>query len=217
MKDISEVVKENQNLIYKIASKYSTYYNIEDLFQVGAIGLIKAYKNYKEDSNAKFSTYAHKYIFGEIIEFIKNDRTIKVGSDTLKLYKSYEKTKEYLTNRNGVIPNISEISEFMGVPVRTLEEAVERSMFTLSIDNALNEDEFTLEKVIGVDNRNTIDNLIDLRRELENLSGYERELIRLRYFEDYTQSETAEFLGKSQVQVSRSEKLILKKIETKIH
>lgn len=216
MKELSEVVKENQNLIYKIASKYSNYYNIEDLFQVGVIGLIKAYKNYKQDSLAKFSTYAHKYIFGEIIEFIKNDRTIKVGSETLKIYKAYEKAKDYLTNRYGRIPSMDEISNFTGIEIRVLEESIEKSMFTLSLDNALTEDDFTLEQTIGVDKRLIIDNLIDLKNELKKLPYEERELIRLRYFEDYTQSETANYLGKTQVQVSRSEKLILKKIGSNI-
>lgn len=216
MKDLSEVIKENQNLIYKIASSYSGYYNIVDLFQVGVIGVIKAYKNYNSDSLAKFSTYAHKYIFGEIIEFIRNDRTIKVSPETLKIYKATEKAKEYLTAKNGRTPTIQEISDFIGIPSKTIEESNKASMFTLSLDNALTEDNFTLENTIGVDRRTTIDNLIDLKSELERLPEEERELIRLRYFEDYTQSETAEYLGKTQVQVSRSEKLILKKIETNI-
>ena len=65
--EIEKIIEDNKKLIYKIASNYSYYYNVDDLFQVGVIGLIKAYKNYKNSSNAVFTTYAYKYIFGEII------------------------------------------------------------------------------------------------------------------------------------------------------
>ena len=100
---IEELINENKNFIYKIASKYSKYYSIEDLFQVGAIGFIKAYKKYKS-VGVKFTTYAYKYVLGEIIEYIRNDRTMKVSSDILKLYKSYEKTKDFLVQKLNRMP-----------------------------------------------------------------------------------------------------------------
>lgn len=92
---------ETKDMIYKICYKYSKYYSVEDLFQVGVIGLMKAKRNFNSNMNTKFTTYAYNYILGEIIEFIKNDRTIKVSSDTLKLYKAYEKSKDFLTNEIG--------------------------------------------------------------------------------------------------------------------
>ena len=211
-KNIEELIKQNSGLIYKIASKYSKYYPVEDLYQVGAIGIIKAYKNYKQNSDAKFTTYAHKYIFGEINEFIRNDRTMKVSSDILKIYKTYEKAKDFLTNKYNKIPTISEIGNFMGIEEQILVNAIQKSEFALSLDTVLGSEDYTLESVLGNDTRSEIDNLIDLKNELEKLSEQERRLIELRYYKDYTQSETAEYLGMSQVQVSRSEKLILKKM-----
>ena len=215
-KEIELLIEENKNLIYKIASKYSYYYNMEDLFQVGVIGLIKAYKNYKMDSQSKFSTYAYKYIFGEIIEFIKNDRNMKVSEDAIKIYKSYEKSKEFLTNKFNREVSMLEIASFMNIDPSYLANTINSCEFTVSLDAPMNEEEFSLEKVIGEDKRQMLDDLIDLKRELASLNEIDRKLIELRYFKDYTQSETARTLGMSQVQVSRSESAILKKIKSKI-
>lgn len=216
MMDLEQSVKENAKLIYKIASKYSKYYNIEDLFQEGVKGLDKARKNYDPNSNTKFSTYAFKYILGEIVTYVKNDRNIKVGSDTLKLYQEYVKTYEYLTNKLNRYPSLEEVCSFLGVNPTLVVDAISKCEFTVSLETDLSEDNFTLEEVTGIDNTRKIDDLIDLKTELENLTSEERKLIELRYFGDYTQSETANYLNMSQVQVSRSEQKILKKIKTNI-
>ncbi len=207
---------QTKDMIYKIANRYSKYYSVDDLFQVGVIGLIKAKKNYKPNEVTKFSTYAYNYIFGEIIEFIKNDRTIKVSSDTLKLYKAYEKSKDYLVNELGRNVTLEEVSKFMNVDENYLSDAIIKSEFVLSMDSKLNEEDFSLEKVTGNDNRKKIDDLLDLKRELERLSEEERKLIELRYFKDYTQSEVALKMNMSQVQVSRNETKILKKMHDRI-
>ena len=209
---IEELLTQNKNFIYKIASKYSKYYNIEDLFQMGAIGFIKAYKNYK-NSNTKFTTYAYKYVLGEIIEFIKNDRTIKVSSDTLKLYKLYTETKEYLSKEMNLIPSLYQISDYLNIDESILSDAICKSEFVISLEENLNNDEFTLEKVIGIDETNNIDMLLDLKSELLKLKDEERKIIELRYFTGYTQSEVSHILGMSQVQVSRCESKVLKKIK----
>jgi len=210
------IIHEHKNLIYKIASKYKGYYSMEDLFQVGVIGVIKAIDNYDNTKDAKFSTYAFKYILGEIVKFISNDRTIKVSSDVMKIYKCYEKSKDCLTSKLGRTPLFNEICTFMGINPDIVMDAIHKCEFVVSLDASLSEDEFTLESVIGTDNRDDIDNSLDLRDELEKLSEDERKLIELRYFKDYTQSETANYLGWNQVQVSRYESKILKKMKTNI-
>lgn len=206
---------ETKDMIYKICYKYSKYYSVEDLFQVGVIGLMKAKKNFNSNMNTKFTTYAYNYILGEIIEFIKNDRTIKVSSDTLKLYKAYEKSKDFLTNELGRNVTLEEVSKFMNVDINLLSDTIIKSEFVLSTDTKLSDD-FTLEQITGKDTRKQIDDLIDLRDELKKLTNEERRLIELRYFKDYTQSETAEVLNMSQVQVSRNETKILKKMYSRI-
>lgn len=207
-----EELNNTKDMIYKIACKYSKYYSIEDLFQVGVIGLIKAKKNFKDNMNTKFSTYAYTYIMGEILEYIKTDRCIKVSSDTLKLYKAYEKSKEYLMNELGRNVSLEEVSKFMNIDYNILSDAIIRSEYVLSTDAKLNDGEFILDNIISTDNREKIDNLLDLKKELSKLNKVEKELILLRYFKDYTQSETASELNMSQVQVSRNENRILKKM-----
>ena len=197
-----KIIKENQNLIYKIASRYSGYYSMDDLFQEGVKGVIKAIENYRDNCGTKFSTYAYDYILGEIIRFINNDRTIRVNSDLLKIYKSYEKSKDCLTEKLGRVPSFYEICSFMDVNPNVVAEAIQKCEFAVSLDGIINEDDFTLEKVVGNDTREVVDDHIDLQSELDKLSERDRKIIELRYYRDYTQSETARILGMNQVQVS---------------
>jgi len=215
--EMTTLVKQYERLIYKIASKFSPKYPIEDLFQVGVIGLINAKKNYKSNQGTKFTTYAYQYVLGEMLDFIKKDRTIKVSKDSLKIYKLYEQAKETLAQRKKQIPTFSEICEFLELDEETVYDAIKMSEYVLSTDSSLREDEnTTFIETCGEDRRETIDSLLDLKIELMNLPEFERKLVDLRYFKDYTQSETATILGISQVQVSRNEKHILAKIKKNI-
>lgn len=215
--EMTTLVKQYERLIYKIASKFSPKYPIEDLFQVGVIGLINAKKNYKSNQGTKFTTYAYQYVLGEMLDFIKKDRTIKVSKDSLKIYKLYEQAKETLAQRKKQIPSFSEICEFLELDEETVYDAIKMSEYVLSTDSSLREDEnTTFIETCGEDRRETIDSLLDLKIELMNLPEFERKLVDLRYFKDYTQSETATILGISQVQVSRNEKHILAKIKKNI-
>lgn len=205
---INKLIKECEGLIYKIASKYSIYYSIDDLYQVGSIGVIKAYKNYKEDSSVKFSTYAYKYILGEIIEFIRCDRNIKVSEEYMSLYKKYSEIKRLLTSKLEREPSFSEICSFMNIDECILLNVIETISFTKSTE----EDNYDY----GRDKREEIDNKILLDSELDLLDSFDRSLIEYRYYQGYTQSETASILGISQVKVSRQEKLILSKMKSNI-
>lgn len=211
-KNIYELIEENKRLIYKIASKYSEYSNIDDLFQVGCIGLISAYKNFKNEYNTKFSTYAYTYILGEITNYLKNDKLVKVGAEASKIYKLYEKARNYLTNANNKIPSIREIANFMEISERDLYNTISNNYVIESIDREVKED-LLLADVIGEDNREKIDEKIDLINILNKLSFQEKKLINYRYYNDYTQSETASLMGMSQVQVSRTENKILNRIK----
>lgn len=213
--DILKLINDNKNLIYKIAGKYSYHYDMEDLYQVGVIGLIKAYKNYNFNSNAKFSTYAYSYILGEILEFIKNDRNIKVNSNDIKLYKAYQKAVEFLTHKNSRVPSFSEVCRFLEVPEEIVYNSLISSEFTISLDNEINEVKNYYE-ILGEDNSEKLNDLICLKNEIEKLKTIEKEIINYRYYKDYTQNETADILGISQVQVSRYEKNILSRIKEKM-
>ena len=208
MSEYLTLIKESEGLIYKIASKYSMYYSIEDLYQVGTIGVIKAYKNYKKDTSVKFSTYAYKYILGEIIEFIRCDRNIKVSEEYMSLYKRYLSIKSMLTSKLEREPSFSEIALFMEIDEGVLRNVIETIAFTKSTDES--------DYDYGNDKREEIDNKILLDNELSSMDEFDRSLIEFRYYQGYTQSETADALGVSQVKVSRQEKLILERMKSNI-
>lgn len=199
-------IKENENLIYKIASKYSNYYNIDDLYQAGCMGIIKACKNYK-NNNTKFSTYAYKYILGEMIDFIRKDKNIIISDETYDLYKKYIRIKELLCEKYQREVSFSEICKYMNVDEKYMLRIVE----SIYVDKS----ESVYENAY-IDMRDNIDMEILIENEIENLNEYERALIKSRYFMGYSQDETASLLGVNQVKVSRNEKLILKKIKDNI-
>jgi len=203
-----KLIKENEWLIYEFVKRYSNYYNIEDLYQAGSIGLIKAYKNYKENNTVKFSTYAYKYVLGEIIKCISDERNIKVSSDYINIYKKYLSVKKLLIDKYNREVSFKEISDFMEIDENTLLNIIESITFTKSIDDEI----FNY----GNDLRNEIDDKILIQSELESLNEFDKSLIQYRYFEGLTQSETADALGISQVKVSRCEKLILTKMKNNI-
>ena len=205
----NEIIESNSWLIYKIARSYSEYYNIEDLFQVGSIGLLKAYKNYDKNSNVKFSTFAYKYVFGEIISYIKKDRNIIVGDEYMSIYKKYEKVKSLLISKYNREVSFSEICKFMEMDEQKLLSVIESVMFTKSIDG-----DSLINYEFAYDNREDIFNKVLLESELDALEPFDKSLINYRYYQGFTQSETAQALNTSQVKVSRREKMIVQRIKT---
>ena len=211
-KEIWKLIEENKKMIYKIAYNYSNGTNIDDLFQVGSIGIINAYKNYKNSFNTKFSTYAYSYILGEITNYLKNDKLLKMNGENSKIYKLYEKARDYLISSKGYNPTMKEIADFMEISEYDLSNAINNNMEIISIDKEI-KDELYLHDVIGEDNRDDIDIKIDLSSAINELSDEDKKLINYRYYQDYTQSETADLMGMSQVQVSRKEGKILSRIK----
>lgn len=201
------LIKENEWLIFEFVKRYSSSYNADDLYQAGSIGLIKAYKKYKENSLVKFSTYAYKYVLGEIIKCISDDRNIKVSPDYINVYKKYLNVKKLLTNKYNREVTFKEISNFMEIDEKTLLNIIESITFTKNIEEEYN---------YGKDNRDEIDDKILIQNELESLNEFDKSLIQYRYFDGFSQSETAEALGVSQVKVSRCEKMILSKMKNNI-
>lgn len=214
----NETIKLFEKLVYSMAKKYS-YNNeeLEDLIQVGNIGIINALSNYKKDSNTKFSTYAHFYIKGEMLKYIRENRSIKVGNDIQRLCKSINRVKEYLTQVNMKEPTVIEIAEYLEVPISDIESALESGLKVKSLDYEISEDndnnlyDYEVYEEKGYD----IDSLL-LKEEIDKLSPVDKKLITSRYFEDKSQSETSKLLGISQVQVSRKENKILSKIKNNI-
>ena len=206
------LIENYDKLIKKIAS---SFYNAsyEDLYQVGYIGLLKALRNYKNNKNAKFSSYAYSWIYGEMYDFVNNDRPIKISSNYLKLYKKIIKTRDILTQKNGKVPNNSEIAFALDINEDLLSETLLSVEKVLSIE--ANEEFNILDKVTKKEE--PIENKILIKDSLKHLEDIEKDIIKYRYFEDKTQSETAKALNMSQVKVSRYEQKSLKKLKKYIY
>ena len=216
---MTDSILNYEKLVYGIVSKYSYNKNdLEDLYQVGMIALQKALENYKEGYNSKFSTYAHFYIKGEVLKYIRENRLIKINKDYMKLNNLINKTKEVLTQKNMKEPSLEEIASFLEISVEKVIEAKMANEYVKSLDYELKDEgrELDLYDSVGYIETGYDDNIIDLRNELEKLDDSEKKLITLRYYEDKTQQETSRELGMSQVQVSRSETKILTKLRTKL-
>ena len=170
MKPIEDIVVENQKLIYSIVNEFGNELNKEDLFQVGVLGMIKAYKNFDDTLNIKFTTYAYTYILGEIKKYIREDKGFKVSRQTSSLGYKIEKTKELLAQKNNRIPTYKEIADYLEIPEYVIAEAVNSKQEIKSIDSAVAIDskELTLHETIP-SKKEDIDSLILLREELLKL------------------------------------------------
>lgn len=207
-----------ENLVLSYASKFSKYYDIDDLRQAGMIGLINALKNYKKNNNTKFSTYAYLWIKGEILKYIREDRNIRVSKDYIKLNQKIEEVKNTLRQKLGREPSLTEISLFSEIDISIIQDVIESCEFVKSLDYVLsNEDnEKNLYDLTYYEEKGYDSDLLDLKDAINGLTKDEQDLIKYRYFDDMTQSETSKILGVNQVKVSRDENKILKKLKTQL-
>ncbi len=202
------LIKESEWIIYKFISKYGNNYNKDDLYQAGIVGLIKAHNHYDKNSEIKFSTYAYNYVLGEIINYIKSERNIKVSDEYMFIYKRYLSVKKLLTDKYNRDASFKEISAFMEINESELLNIIESISFTKSIDDQVYE--------YGNDSREEIDDRILISDEINSLDSFDKSIIYYRYYNDMSQSETASIMGISQAKVSRKEKMILSKIKRNI-
>ncbi|MCM1370995.1 MAG: sigma-70 family RNA polymerase sigma factor [Clostridium sp.] len=209
----TQLIEQNKNMIYKIANLYGKYSDIEDLFQAGCVGLMKAHRNYNNSYDNKFSTYAYKYILGEVLKYTREDKGVNVSRDMIKLNTRIEKATTILSQRLMREPSIEELSSYLEIPEYIIADSLKACMPIESIDRVISNDgkDITLEDTIASPCKD-IDELIMLRDELNKLSDDEKRIIEKRYSNDLTQMETAKILGMSQVKVSRYENKILQKL-----
>lgn len=207
--------RENTGLIYSVVKRFlGRGTEMEDLFQIGSIGLLKAVDKFDLSYDVEFSTYAVPLIVGEIKRFLRDDGMVKVSRSIKEnQYKIY-KAKEELERKLGREPEIQELSAVLKISPEELVMAVEASADVESIYRTIHQGESTDLQLIDKipEKRDEQQKLLDrifLEELLTRLDRDERRLICMRYFKDMTQTEIAAALGISQVQVSRMEKRIL--------
>lgn len=190
---------------------------MEDLFQIGSIGLLKAIDKFDLDYDVKFSTYAVPMISGEIRRFLRDDGMIKVSRSLKELSYRSLKAGEKLTDRLGREPTMEELSEELGVEKEELVQAMEAGGEVDSLYRPIHQKEGSEIRLLDKieEKEKSEDKILDrmmLKELLETLNADERRLIWLRYFADRTQSDVGKIMGISQVQVSRMEKRIMENL-----
>lgn len=210
-----ELCRENMGLVRSVAKRFQGMgADFDDLAQTGAIGLLKAIDNFDNSYSVKFSTYAVPMIIGEIRRFLRDDGLIKV-SRTLKrqAYLGY-KAREELAIETGREPTLFEISERCQISPVELAAAFEATATPDSVNREIYGDSEgeVIDSVKSCEDEEKIIDKITVRNILDKLSERERKILILRYFRGKTQSEIAELVGVSQVQVSRIEKKVFERI-----
>jgi len=217
-----QLVQNNIGLIWSIVKRFSNRgYELEDLFQIGSIGLLKAIEKFDTSYEVKFSTYAVPMIMGEIKRFIRDDGIIKVSRSLKEISNKSRAVREELNKKMGREPTIEEIAREMGLTVEEVVLANESCADVESLNKTIYQGDghpiFLLDKIKSVDDESgKVTDILALREILKQLSPKEREIIVLRYYQDKTQTEIAEKIGISQVQVSRLEKRILQHMKKKL-
>ena len=214
--------KENTGLIYSVAKRFlGRGVEMEDLFQIGSIGLLKAVDHFDPSYEVRFSTYAVPMIVGEIKRFLRDDGILKV-SRSLKencgrIYQAEEKLEKELGREPGLDEIAAEVELSLEEVILALESTAEVESLHKTIYQGDGNEISLMDRLPEKENgqEQALDRIF-LDEMLQSLDARERQLIGMRYFQNRTQTEIAAELGVSQVQVSRMEKRILKKLKEKI-
>ena len=213
MIDLNELIIQNELLIYSIINRYKDYFDIEDLYQTAVIGLINAYKNYKDDKQTKFSSYAYFYMKGEVKKYIRESNILKISKELIKLNTSIVKAKEFLYQGLNREPTDFELSLFLEIDEQEIINAELATSLVESLDNDI---EDNLYNKTGYIQKEYEGEILDLKTEINNLKELEKQIIISRYEEGLTQQEVSKLLGINQTKVSREEKQILQKLRDRL-
>ncbi len=214
MKNLTEeeLINKYELYIYKIAKKF---YNVEmaDLYQAGCIGIIKASRNFKVEEGTNFMTFAYKYIFGEMYELTNKCRDIRINKQYLKLLKEIELAKLELTQKLNKVPTLTEICLYTEIDETLATDIILLTSSMISLDDEYQTLNGEVRVIDCIGTENNIDDQILVNDSINTLDPLEQSVIDYRYFQDFTQTETANILGISQVKVSRLETKSKKKIK----
>lgn len=212
------VIEENMPLVYSIAKRMvRDDYELEDLIQIGMIGLIKAVDNFDPAYGTKLSTYAVPLIMGEIRRTFRDQGAIKVGRKLKYLAAQIWHWQEKFIQREGREPLIGEIALALDLAREDIVAALEAVRPVLSFEQKLSAEDDDLALIDLVSDEEGSNNWLTkmaFRQAFQDLTAREQKIFIFRFWQDKTQTEVAKLLGVSQVHISRLEKRILKKIKT---
>ncbi len=211
-----EMIESNIGLVHSCAHKFSGKgVEYDDLFQAGCIGLIKAVDNFNEELGFSFSTYAVPVILGEIKRLFRDGGTVNVSRSIKEKGRKIAYERDRFIKKYDREPTVCELGKILGYNEFETAQAIAASMPVISL--TINDDETDSQLDIPVpDHEDSVSSRLAVHQVMERLDEKDRELIKQRYFAGKTQTQTAQSLGMSQVQVSRREKQILKQMRQKL-
>lgn len=213
-----KLINCNLRLVFNLVKRFANRgYELEDLFQIGTIGLIKAIDKFNMSYNVKFSTYAVPMIIGEIRRFLRDDNPVKVSRSLKENAYRINKTRDTLMKELEREPTLQEIAERTELSMEEIVASLEAVQTPSSIHDTLYQDDgdpiYLIDQLSNEKEENLWFEKLALREVLNKLTEKERQIILIRFFEDKTQMEVAKIVGLSQVQVSRIERQALKKFK----
>ncbi len=214
-----QFVRGNLRLVLSVIQKFNNRgENIDDLFQIGCIGLIKAIDNFDLSQNVRFSTYAVPMIIGEIRRYLRDNNPIRVSRSLKDIAYKALQVRERLVRSNAKEPTVSEISKELELPVEDVVMALDAIQDPISLFDPVYQDNgdaiFVMDQV--QDKKDTDENWLQeiaLKEAIKKLNSREKLVLDLRFYKGRTQIEVAEEIGISQAQVSRIEKNALKNMK----
>lgn len=210
------MIESNMGLVHSCAHKFSGKgVEYDDLFQAGCIGLIKAVDNFREELGFSFSTYAVPVILGEIKRLFRDGGTVSVSRSIKEKGRKIAYEREKFIKKYDREPTVGELSVILGYNEFETAQAIAASMPVISL--TMNDDESDSQLDIPVPNHEeSVSMNLAVHQVMERLEEKDREIIKQRYFAGKTQTQTAQSLGMTQVQVSRREKQILRYMKQKL-
>ena len=212
-----KLINGNLRLVLSVIQRFTGRgENLDDLFQVGCIGLIKSIDNFDITQNVRFSTYAVPMIIGEIRRYLRDNNSVRFSRSIKDTAYKAMQVKERLTSKNQKEPTVQEIAKELEIPVEDVVIALESIVSPISLYDPVYSDGgdtiYVLDQVgDNNDDRNWLDE-IALKEAIKNLSEREKHILSLRFMQGKTQMEVSEEIGISQAQVSRLEKSALQRI-----
>lgn len=217
------IVEANLRLVRSLVARFvTTGADPEDLFQLGCIGLLKAVDRFDLSYDVRFSTYAVPLILGEMRRYLRDDGPIRVSRSLKHLAHQARRAQEKLAGLLGREPTLAEVAAEVGVGMEALVEAMEGARLPTSIHQTVHEGEgdpiYLIDQLAAHENSRdgALLDRVALREGLSRLEPREQRVLELRFFRDKTQTEVAQILGCSQVQVSRLERRALDRIRNHI-
>lgn len=214
-----EFIQGNLRLVLSVIKRFNNRgENLDDLFQVGCIGLIKAIDNFDLSQNVRFSTYAVPMVIGEIRRYLRDNNSIRVSRSLRDIAYKALQVREQLISKNNKEPNITQIAKELDIPREEVFFALDAIQDPVSLFEPVYNDGgdalFVMDQIS--DNKNHDESWVEdisIKQAIQKLNGREKHILNLRFFEGKTQMEVADEIGISQAQVSRLEKTALSRMK----